>query len=135
MQRDKGYEEVMLRRFLQRLVFLVTLVAFLSAGISQAMPSAAAMAPPEKAMTMSLPMAMDAGIEGAQAPCKDPAPCQERLSGCMLDLGCIFLVGLPIPSTLTATLMSWSTITYWGRSDEDAGRSHKPALGPPILLV
>ena len=126
----------MLRRLLRRLVFLVTLAAFLGAGVTQAMPSATMMASPEMAMTMVMPMTMDVAQDGDAMPChKDPAPCQEQLPGCMLDLGCVFLIGLPLPSALTATPLSWSTITYWARPDGVAGLSRKPALDPPISLV
>lgn len=113
----------MFARLLRQIVLLVTLGAFLSAGVGQAMPRAVA-APPSIA-TMTMDMAGD-GV---------PAPCQEKMPGCMLDLGCIFMVGLPIPSTPAVTRLSWSSVAYWVALAVPVGLSREPALDPPISLV
>lgn len=119
----RGYIPAMVMRLLRQIVFLVTLGAFLTAGVTQAMPRAVA-PPPSMAM-----MTMDMASDGT------PAPCQEKMPGCMLDLGCIFMVGLPLPSTPAVTQLSLSSITYWTTSIVHAGLSRKPALNPPISLV
>src|SRR4051794_24694221 len=111
-------------RLLRQLVVLVTLGAFLSAGVVQAMPSATASSP-----RMAMTMVMDMAADGT------PAPCQEKMPGCMIDLGCIFMVGLLMPPTPTVTQLSWSAVTYWLRSSFGTGLSHKPPLNPPISLV
>jgi hypothetical protein len=115
----------MLFRLLRQLVVLVTLGAFVGAGVVQAMPSAP-MAGPRMAMTMAMDMA-----DGEM-----PAPCQEKMPGCMVDLGCTFMAGLPMPPMPTVTQVSWSTtVTYWLESTCAAGLSLKPPLDPPISLV
>jgi hypothetical protein len=120
----QGYVGAMPLRLLRQIVFLVTLGAFLSVGVTQAMPRAVAPSPSMAAMTMD--MATDGSM---------PAPCQEKMPGCMLDLGCIFMIGLPLPATPTVTQLSWSSVTYWMTSAVPAGLSRKPALNPPISLV
>ncbi|MFC7693679.1 hypothetical protein ACFQY5_33250 [Paeniroseomonas aquatica] len=119
----RGYTPVMAMRLLRQIVFLVTLGAFLTAGVTQAVPRAVA-PPPSMAM-----MTMDIASTGTQV------PCQEKIPDCMLDLGCIFMVGLPLPSMSAVTQLSLSSVTYWMTSVVHTGLSRKPALNPPISLV
>jgi hypothetical protein len=112
-------------RLLRQLVVLITLGAFLGAGVVQVLPSAPTASPRVATMTMAMDMADD----GA------PVPCHEKMPGCMVDLGCVFMVGLPMPAPPTVTQLSWSRVTYWARSTSVAGHSRKPALDPPIALV
>lgn len=123
----------MAMRLFRQIVFLVTVGAFLTAGVTQAMPRAVVPAPSMAAMTMEMaPMDM-----GAMQMASDgtPVPCQEKMLGCMIDLGCIFMIGLPIPPTPTVTQLSLSSVTYWMTSVLHTGLSRKPALNPPNSLV
>lgn len=133
VQATQAYDRAMLRRFSRQFVFLATLVAFLCAGVTQAMPSATMLAPPEAAMTM--PMIMETADDGTAIPCKDLAPCQDRMPGCMLDLGCVFMIGLPMPDPPAVTRLDWSAIFYWMSDVDPAGLTRKPALDPPISRV
>jgi hypothetical protein len=62
-------------------------------------------------------------------------PCKGMLPGCVTDLGCIFLVSLPVPNLTLVTLTAWSTVFYNTASKGLRGRTIKPALVPPISLA
>jgi len=72
-------------------------------------------------------MAMQSMSDGSM-PC-----CPEKAPACITDIGCVFLVGLPLLPSLASTRLSWSTLTYAVSHDVREGLSLQPALGPPIL--
>lgn len=81
----------MFPRLARLVVAVVTICAFLGAGLVQNMPSAQA----DTAAGMA--MMADQGGDGAPMPCHDgqAPPCKDKVPGCMTDLGCLFVVGIP----------------------------------------
>lgn len=65
-----------------------------------------------------------------------PMPCSKGMKpGCVTELGCTFMVSLQAPDlTVTATI-DWLPVTYSVAAEYLAGRSMKPALGPPRSLT
>jgi hypothetical protein len=118
---------------LSRLVIaVVTICAFLGAGLVQNLPVSAKAA--SAGMSM---MADEAGDSGASMPCHEtPAPpCNDQVPGCMTDLGCVFTVALPALPTRTAERVVWDRVTYWTVIGLSEGISPEPTIGPPIRLV
>lgn len=113
----------MLSRILRQAILAVTLGAFLAAGILQATPSAQATAP---AMTMN--MGQDSGDA--------PMPCKDKMPGCMMDLGCVLILGVPaVPVAATRADVQWLRVTYLTVSLSASGRAIAPDIGPPIPSV
>ncbi|TPG57425.1 hypothetical protein EAH89_10865 [Roseomonas nepalensis] len=118
---------------LSRLVIVVvTICAFLGAGLVQNLPFSAKAAP--VGMTM---MADDAGDSGASMPCHETSapPCNDQVPGCMTDLGCVFTVALPALPTRAAERFVWDSISYWPEIGFSEGVSPEPIVGPPIRIV
>jgi len=107
--------------FIRRIGMVVVLGAFLGAGFVQAIPPA---------MQMSSDMTMVDHDSGDK-----PMPCKGMVPVCMTDIGCIFMVGLPVSHTAIATVLSWSRVDYGAFTQQGEGLSHQPDLGPPIHLV
>ncbi|MCW3476387.1 hypothetical protein [Limobrevibacterium gyesilva] len=117
------YFVVMLRCLLRQAIIVVTLGAFLGAGVVQITPIAQAT---PSAMTMN--MAQDDG--------GPPQPCKHMTPGCMVDLGCVLLLGVPVPPVMLAVAeLEWSQVTYLSSSPATSGLAPEPAIGPPISLV
>jgi len=104
---------------LRRLVVAFSLLAFIWAGLASPMASAQ----PDKQMSME-------SMSDGSMPC-----CPEKALSCITDVGCAFLVGLPLSPSLTPTILSWSPLTYAVTRDGGEGLSLRPALGPPRLLA
>jgi hypothetical protein len=104
---------------LRRLVVAVSLLAFAGAGFVSPMAAA------QPHMRMSMQNMSDGSM-----PC-----CPEKAPSCVTDVGCAFLIGLPLAPSLTSTTLSWSALTYTVTQDGGEGISLQPALGPPILLA
>jgi hypothetical protein len=64
-----------------------------------------------------------------------PMPCKSMKSGCVTELGCIFMVSLPAADLSAGTPLAWSPVTYSVSPEFLLGRSTKPALGPPRSLT
>lgn len=121
---------------LSRLVIaVITICAFLSAGLVQNLPPAAA-APAAMSMAMDM-MAAQGGGDSAAMPCHDAPtpPCNDKIPGCVTDLGCIFTVALPTHPVRTAERLIWGHISYWTAYGLLEGISPEPFLGPPISVV
>ena len=109
-------------RFLRHVVLVIMLGAFLSAGLVQAAW------PLQAAASHNMTMAADAGSDA-------PMPCKGMTPACMTDLGCIFMIGMPILSpALSMTRLSWSRVSYADLAQLVDGLTRKPALDPPIFL-
>jgi hypothetical protein len=108
----------MVNALIRRLVVAFSLLALVGTGV--AAPMAAAQ--PDMAM------ASQAMADDGSMPC-----CPHKALSCVTDLGCVFLVGIPTPSGLASTALSWSTFTYTVSHDVGEGLTLQPALGPPIL--
>lgn len=108
---------------IRHLILLITLGAFLGAGVVQAAWPTKSEASTEMAM-------MPGNDAGVAMPC----PGKTMVPGCMTDLGCIFMIGLPtISPSATMTRLSWIRVSYGDLSQVSDGLTHKPALGPPIF--
>ena len=103
----------------RRLVVMFSLLAFVGAGLAS--PMAAAQSDTQMSMQ---------NMSNGSMPC-----CPEKAPSCITDVGCAFLVGLPLPPALTSTTLSWSTLAYAVTHQGGEGLSLQPALGPPILLA
>lgn len=120
----------MFPRLARLVIAAIMIVAFLGAGLVQNLPSALA-------DTAGMTMMADMGGDGAAMPCHDTQtpPCQDKMPGCMIDLGCLFVVGIPVPPAPAVSGPAWSRVTYWQSVRLAEGVSPEPYLGPPIHLV
>jgi hypothetical protein len=79
------------------------------------------------------------GINNSAMPMTDSQggkmPCKGMAHGCFSELGCIFLVGAPVPDFRPFTVTAWSSVIYDNQSGALRGRTIEPALGPPISLA
>jgi hypothetical protein len=105
---------------------MLLVTAYLSATIFVAAP--AAYAAPNN---MSGGMMMKQGGTGDQT----PMPCKDMKTGCVTELGCIFMVSLPAPDLTVTAAVDWSLVTYAVSSEFLDGRSTMPALDPPRSLT
>ena len=101
-------------RLFRQLISMLLVAAYLSATILVTAPVAYA-APSE----ISGMMMKQDGTKGEM-----PMPCKGMKTGCVTELGCVFMVSLPAPD-LTVTVSS----------EFLDGRTTKPALGPPRSLT
>jgi hypothetical protein len=60
-----------------------------------------------------------------------PMPCKGMKTGCVTEIGCIFMVSLPAPGLSAGMPLAWSPVTYSVSPEFLNGRATKPALGPP----
>jgi hypothetical protein len=121
----------MLPRFARLVVTAIMICAFLGAGLMQNVPSA-------QADTAGMAMMADQGGDVAPMPChgtQKPTPCKDKVPGCMTDLGCLFVVGIPALPTRVGERFAWGHVTYWATNKLAEGVTPEPDLGPPIRLV
>lgn len=121
----------MLLRLTRLVIAVITIVAFLGASLMQNLPSA-------QADTAGVAMMANMGGDGGAMPChgtQKSDPCQDKVPGCMTDLGCLFVVGIPVPVAPAVSDPAWSRVAYWQSVRLANGVSLKPYLGPPIRLV
>jgi hypothetical protein len=125
-----SYDVIMLPRLARLVSAAITIVAFLSVGLVQSLPFAQ---PDAAGMTMMA----DQGDDGTVMPCHDTQtpPCQDKVPGCMIDLGCVFVVGIPVPPAPAVSSPAWSRVAYWQSVQLAEGVSPEPYIGPPIRLV
>ena len=112
-------------RLLRQLISMLLAAAYLSATILVAAPVAYA-APSEMSGMM-----MKQDGTGDQT----PMPCKGMKTGCVTELGCVFMVSLPAPDLTLTAAIDWLPVTYTVSSEFLEGRSTKPALGPPRSLT
>lgn len=113
-------------RPLRRLFAMLIMATYLGSAILQVAPMAYAASSDTGTMTMQ----HDGDSDSDSMPCKG-----KMSSGCVTQLGCIFLITLPAPDLAVATIAAWSSIVYVVNPEYLRGRSIKPALGPPILIA
>ena len=109
-------------RIIRRFFVILSLVAFLGTGLAQGM-KIDPIAPSGHPMTM-------AGMSETPMPC-----CPDKAASCVTDIGCVFLVGMPVPASTFANTFAWSTVAYRVSHEVGEGLSLLPAIGPPILLA
>jgi hypothetical protein len=112
-------------RLLRQLFSMLLVAAYLSATVLLTAPVACA-APSE----MSGMMMKQDGM-GDQT----PMPCKGMKTGCVTELGCVFMVSLPAPDLTVTAAIDWLLVTYTVSSEFLDGRTTKPALGPPRSLT
>jgi len=111
-------------RLVRKIISVLVVVAYTSAALLTVArgPNAA-----QALMPAGMMMKMDASADGM------PMPCNKGMkSNCFNDLGCIFMVSLPVANVPVATIISWSVISYPVASEALSEHSIKPAVGPPI---
>jgi len=113
----------MLVRVFRHLVITLSLLAFVASGL------APAIAMPVSTMSGVAMPAMSMAPE-APMPC-----CPEKAPPCVTDVGCVFLIGLPMPALTVSKALTSSALAYGVSHDRGEGLSIEPALGPPIFLA
>ena len=132
----RSYAPAMRLRLARMVIAVVTVCAFLIVGLVQNMPSAQADAAGMSAAGMDT--MTDQGEDIASMPChgtQKPTPCKDKVPGCMTDLGCLFVVGIPAPATRVGERLAWGRVTYWAMANLTEGIAPEPHLEPPIRLV
>jgi hypothetical protein len=114
-------------KLLRRIFALLIVTAYVGATVLQAAPTYAAHAD----MSGS---SMNGMMHEHDSP-GDKMPCKGMLPNCVTDIGCIFLVSLPVPDLTPVVMTAWSSVIYDNTSEGSRGRTIKPALGPPISLA
>ena len=114
---------------LRRLFAILFAVAFFSASMLQVMPAVAVPA----GMDMKTDMAMvahDGNPDSAPMPCKGMTP------ACMTDLGCIFMIGVTVPTPQLVVHRARYPVSYhWPSIEMADGSIRAPDLRPPIRLI
>jgi hypothetical protein len=109
-------------RLLRQILSMLLVAAYLSASVFATMPVASA-APSE----MSGGMMQQNGASDQM-----PMPCSKGVkTGCVTELGCMFMVSLQAPRLTLTAAIDWLPVTYSASAEFLDGRSMKPALGPP----
>ncbi len=107
-------------RLLRQIISLLLVAAYLSATTLVIAPAAYA-----------APSEMSGGTMMKQSDNSEQMPCKGMKTGCVTEIGCIFMVSLPAPDLTTGTPLAWSPVTYSVSPEFLNGRATKPALGPP----
>jgi len=112
-------------RLLRKIISVFVVAAYMSAAIGTVVPGANA-----------APHTMNGGgimMNMGKADEPMPMPCSKGMkSGCITDLGCIFLVSLPLVQSAIMTTTEWSMIVYAADPVFLHEHSIKPLLDPPI---
>lgn len=111
----------MFARITKRLVAILVMAALLGGLVL----------PPASALPMQ------AGDTAAMEPCAHcaPMPCKGISPACVTDLGCVFLIGLPVFDHAPVTFPKRDRMSYWTTEAGIAGLGMKPELTPPRSLV
>ena len=132
----RSYAPAMRLRLARMVIAVITVCAFLIVGLVQNMPFV--QADTAGMTTAGMVMMADQGEDVAPLPChgtQKPAPCKDKVPGCMTDLGCLFVVGIPAPPTRVGEHLAWGRVTYWAMANPTKGIAPEPHLEPPIQLV
>jgi hypothetical protein len=125
----------MSRHPLRRLLAILLAVAFFSASMVQVTPAGAMPADTTPADTMPAGMDMTMVAHDGNADCP-PMPCKGMTTDCMIGLGCIFMIGVPVPDASLVVALAWAPATYrWPSAAPADGRVRAPDLRPPIRLI
>ena len=118
----------MSRHPLRRLFATLLAVAFFSASMMQVMPAVAM--PVSANMTGGMTMAATDGTSDSV-----PMPCKGMTPACMTDLGCIFMIGVPVPEAPLVVHLAWAPVSYhWPSGVAPDGGIQALDLRPPIRL-
>ena len=120
----------MVRRIANLVITAVVTCALIGAGLTHGM-----------AVAQAAPSSM-VGMTHHAHPCEPAAshgqplsPDQQSLPGCMTDLGCLLIVGIPATPVRMSGRVSWAPVAYWPHTRAVQGITSEPILGPPIRLV
>jgi hypothetical protein len=109
-------------RLLRQIISMLLVAAYLSATVFATAPVAYAAPSEMSGMTMQQDGTHD----------EMPMPCNKGMkTGCITELGCMFMVSLQAPDLTLAVAIDWLPVTYSVTAEYLDGRSMKPALGPP----
>jgi hypothetical protein len=108
-------------RLLRQLMSMLLVAAYLSATIFVTAPVGYAAPSDMSGMMMKQDGAGD----------QTPMPCKGMKTGCVTELGCVFMVSLAAPDLTLTAAIDWLPVTYTVSSEFLDGRTTKPALGPP----
>jgi hypothetical protein len=110
-------------RLLRQILSMLLVAAYLSATVFFATAPVAYAAPSD----------MSGGMTIQQNGTNDqmPMPCKGMKTGCVTELGCVFMVSLQAPDLTLTAAIDWLPVTYSVSAEFLVGRSMKPALGPP----
>jgi hypothetical protein len=111
-------------RLLRQIISMLLVAAYLSATIFASAPAASA-----------APCEMSGGMKMKQDSATHQMPCKGLKTGCVTELGCVFMVSLPTPDLTVTAAIDWLPVTYTVSAEFLDGRSTKPALGPPRSLT
>jgi hypothetical protein len=116
----------------QRLIAVLTAVAFVLAMSVQAIPSAEALGLTSVAKVAD----MDEHCPRMAAEHPDQGlpqlmPCKGIMPDCVKQMGCIGSPSVPSRSAEMQRRVSYTTVTYWSLAEERTGRSIEPDLFPP----
>jgi hypothetical protein len=110
-------------RLLRQILSMLLVAAYLSATVFVTAPVAYA-APSD--MSGSMMMQQNGASD------QMPMPCSKGMkTGCVTELGCVFMVSLQAPDLTLTAAIDWLPVTYSVSAEFLVGRSMKPALGPP----
>jgi hypothetical protein len=117
----------------QRLITVLTAVAFMLAMSVQAIPSAEALG------LTSVAKAADMDEHCPRMAAEHPdrgmpqlMPCKGIMPDCVKQIGCIGSPNVPSRSAEMQRRVSYTTVIYWSPAEERTGLSVEPDLVPPI---
>ena len=115
-------------RLLRHILF--ALVAFaLVGGTTSDFARAAAYSPVMAAMDAPCDMAMPMSASGDDA--KPMPPCKGLTADCIKQMGCVTVVGLPVPFTARETAVKHAAVTYWPPLTKLVSFYRQPEPQPP----
>ena len=120
----------MVRRIANLVIAAAVACALIGAGLTHGM--AAAQAAPSIMVTMPH---HEHPCEPTASHGKPLSPDPPSLPGCMTDLGCLLIVGIPATPVRVSGLVSWAPVAYWPHTRVVQGITFEPILGPPIRLI
>jgi hypothetical protein len=122
-------------RTLRQLIVVLTIFAFLSGTVVQAMPMLQANGQPS-AVAMKVAKSpcdhMAAMEQSGKAAPGQKMPCKGITPGCMKQIGCIGLPGIPARAEVLAEPLAYSSVVSWPPELILGGLSLEPDLFPPI---
>ncbi len=126
-----------MRTVFDRLVAVLTAIAFIAAMSVQAIPSAEALGlSTAMASDMSSGMADEhcprMAVEHPERRVPTPMPCKGIMPDCVKQMGCIGSPSVPSRSAEMQRRVFYTKVIYWSLTEERTGLSVEPDLFPPI---
>jgi hypothetical protein len=112
------YQTKMPVRLFRQIISMLLVAAYVSATIFA--PAA-----------FAAPSQISDGMMMTQSGNSEQMPCKGMKTGCVTEVGCVFIVSLPAPDLTAIAAVPWLPVTYSVSPDFLNGRATKPALDPP----